>query len=319
MNNMGKYIGKRLINSLVILIVATICIFIMVKASGMNPVLATLQGGRMSETALQDKLEHYGLNQPVPLQYLYWLKNIATGNFGESVKYKVPVESLIHTSLPITLGLAIISFIVSQVLAISLGVVSAVNKGKLIDKIISILTVLFFSVPVFFLSLLYIVIIAKHFPGYSYTGSFDTLGEYLNRILIPVIVISTHEIALITKITRTAMIDQLSSEYVLALKARGIPERVIIWKHALKNSLVPVITIAGLQFGALIVGCVMVENIFSLNGIGRLMVQCVMVGDISVIQCIALIIIVTFLLSNFVVDALYAIIDPRVRVQQKNS
>ena len=315
---MSKYIGRRFINSSVILVVATICIFAMVKASGMNPVLATLQGGRLSETALQDKLEHYGLDKPVPLQYLYWLKNIVTGNFGESVKYKVPVTSLIQTSLPITLGLAIISFIVSQILAITLGVISAVNRGKIIDKIISILTVLFFSIPVFFLSLLYILIIAKHFPGYSYTGSFDTFGEYLNRITIPVIVIATHEIALVTKITRTAMIEQLSSEYILALKARGIPTRIIIWKHALKNSLVPVITIAGVQFGALIVGCVMVENIFSLNGIGRLMVQCVMVGDISVIQCIALIIIVTFLISNLVVDALYAVIDPRVRLHGRN-
>ncbi|MBO4591194.1 MAG: ABC transporter permease [Eubacterium sp.] len=315
---MSKYIGRRFINSIAILIVATICIFAMVKASGMNPVLATLQGGRLSETALQDKLEHYGLDKPVPLQYLYWLKNIVTGNFGESVKYKVPVKSLIQTSLPITLGLAIISFIVSQILAITLGVISAVNRGKLIDKIISILTVLFFSIPVFFLSLLYILIIAKHFPGYSYTGSFNTFGEYLNRITIPVVVIATHEIALVTKITRTAMIEQLSSEYILALKARGIPTRIIIWKHALKNSLVPVITIAGVQFGALIVGCVMVENIFSLNGIGRLMVQCVMVGDISVIQCIALIIIVTFLISNLVVDALYAVIDPRVRLRKKN-
>ena len=315
---MSKYIGRRFINSIVILVVATICIFAMVKASGMNPVLATLQGGRLSETALQDKLEHYGLDKPVPLQYLYWLKNIVTGNFGESVKYKVPVTSLIQTSLPITLGLAIISFIVSQLLAITLGVISAVNRGKILDKIISILTVLFFSIPVFFLSLLYILIIAKHFPGYSYTGSFDTFGEYLNRITIPVIVIATHEIALVTKITRTAMIEQLSSEYILALKARGIPTRIIIWKHALKNSLVPVITIAGIQFGALIVGCVMVENIFSLNGIGRLMVQCVMVGDISVIQCIALIIIVTFLISNLVVDALYAVIDPRVRLRGRN-
>ncbi len=314
---MSKYLGKKLVNSFVILIIATLGIFLMVKASGMNPVLATMQGGRISEAALQEKMEHYGLNKSVPLQYLFWLKNIASGEFGESVKYKVPVQSLIRTSLPVTFGLAVISFIVSQILAISLGVVSAVNKGKIVDKIISILTVLFFSVPVFFLSLIFIVIISKHFPGYSYTGSFNTLGEYLNRIFIPVIVISTHEIALVTKITRTAMLEQLSSEYVLALKARGIPNRVIIWKHALKNSLIPIITIAGLQFGALIVGCVMVENIFSLNGIGRLMVQCVMVGDVSVIQCIALIIILTFLISNLVVDALYALIDPRIRRQSK--
>ena len=313
---MTRYIGKKLINAIVILIIATIGIFAMVKASGLNPVLATLQGGRMSEEILNQKLQKYGLDQPLPLQYLYWLKNIVTGNFGESVKYKVTVSSLVGKSLPITLGLSITSFIVSQIAAILFGVVSAVYKGKLIDRIISILTILFFAVPVFFLSLVFVVVISKYFPGYSYTGATDTLSQYLRRIIVPVIVIATHEIALVTKITRTAMIEQLESDYALALRARGIPKRVIIWKHALKNSLIPVITIAGIQFGALIVGCVMVENIFSLNGIGRLMVQSVSVGDIAVIQCIALIVILAFLIANIVVDTLYAVIDKRIVLER---
>lgn len=309
---MTRYIGKRLLNAIVILLIATIGIFVMVKASGLNPVLATLSGGRMSEEILNQKLERYGLDQPLPLQYLYWLKNIFTGNFGESVKYKVTVSSLVVKSLPITFGLVITSFTVSQIIAILFGVASAVYKGRLVDRIISILTIIFFSIPVFFLSLVFIVIISKYFPGYSYTGATDNLSQYLSRITVPVIVIATHEIALVTKITRTAMIEQLESDYALALKARGIPQRVIIWKHALKNSLIPVITIAGLQFGALVVGCVMVENIFSLNGIGRLMVQSVAVGDIAVIQCIALIVILTYLISNIIVDTLYAVIDKRI-------
>lgn len=309
---MTRYVGKKLVNAIVILIIATIGIFAMVKASGLNPVLATLQGGRMSEEILNQKLQRYGLDQPVPLQYLYWLKNIIMGNFGESVKYKVTVSSLVSKSLPITLGLAITSFIFSQLIALLLGVLSAVYKGKLIDRIISILTIMFFAVPVFFLSLVFVVVLSKYFPGYSYTGATDTLSEYLRRITVPVIVIATHEVALVTKITRTAMIEQLESEYALALRARGIPNRVIIWKHALKNSLIPVITIAGIQFGALIVGSVMVENIFSLNGIGRLMVQSILVGDIAVIQCVALIVIVSFLLANVIVDTLYAVIDKRI-------
>lgn len=312
---MTRYIVKRLLNAALILIVATIGIFAMVKASGLNPVLATLQGGRMSEEILNQKLERYGLSQPLPLQYIYWLKNIITGNFGESVKYKIAVSSLVGKSLPVTLGLVVISFIFSQIIAILLGVLSAVYKGRLIDRVITIMTILFFSIPVFFLSLVFVVIISKYFPGYSYTGATDTLSEYLKRIIVPVIVIATHEIALVTKITRAAMIEQLESDYALALRARGIPKRIIIWKHALKNSLIPVITIAGIQFGALIVGCVMVENIFSLNGIGRLMVQSVTVGDIAVIQCIAIIVILTYLISNIVVDTLYAVIDRRIVVE----
>lgn len=309
---MRRYLGKKLINALFIFLTATILIFAMVKASGLNPVLATLQGSRMSKELLHQNMEKYGLNRPLPLQYLYWLKNILAGNFGASVKYKVTVATLVSAALPVTLGLGLISFVFSQIIAILLGVVSAVNKGKFIDKLISILTVFFFSVPVFFLSLIFVVVISKYFPGYSYTGTTNTLNEYLSRLAVPIIVIATHEIALVTKITRTAMVEQLSSDYALALKARGIPRRVIIWKHALKNSLIPVITIAGLQFGALIVGSVMVETIFSLNGVGRLMVQSVGVGDIAVIQCISLMIIFTFLLSNLIVDTLYAIIDKRI-------
>ncbi len=313
---MAKYVGKKTLHAVLILIVATVCIFAMVKASGLDPVLATQQGGRISEEVLQAKMERYGLNRPLPLQYAYWLKNVVVGNFGESVKYKVPVASLLSESLPVTLGLVLVSFLVSQLIAISLGVVAAVYKGKIADRLISVLTVLFFSVPVFFLGLLSIVVISKYFPGYSYTGTTDGLGQYLQRIAVPVAVIATHEIALVTKITRSAMIKQLSSDYVLALKARGVPKRVIILRHALKNSLIPIITIAGIQFGALIVGGVMVENLFSLNGIGRLMVQCVTVGDVAVVQGIALIIIIAFLLANLAVDTLYAVIDPRVRIQE---
>ena len=313
---MVKYIGKKVLGAVVILIVATICIFIMVKASGLDPVLATQQGGRISEEVLKSKMEMYGLNRPLPLQYIYWLKNIIAGNLGESVKYKVPVSSLLSESVPVTLGLVFASFIVSQIIAIFLGIIAAVFKGKIVDKLISITTVLFFSVPVFFLGLLAIVFISKYFPEYSYTGATEGIGEYLQRIAVPVVVIAFHEIALVTKISRSAMIKQLSSEYILALKARGVPRHVIILKHALKNSLIPIITISGIQFGALIVGGVMVENLFSLNGIGRLMVQSVTVGDISVIQGISLIVIVAFLLANLVVDTLYAVIDPRVRGQE---
>ena len=313
---MARYIGKKTLNAILILIVATVCIFAMVKASGLDPVLATQKGGQISGEVLQAKMERYGLNRPLPLQYLYWLKNVIVGNLGESVKYKVPVASLLSESLPVTLGLVFASFLVSQLTAIILGVVAAVHRGKILDRLISVLTVLFFSVPVFFLGLLAIVALSKYFPGYSYTGSTEGILQYFQRIAVPVVVIATHEIALVTQITRSAMIKQLSSDYVLALRARGIPERVIIRKHALKNSLIPIITVAGIQFGALIVGGVMVENLFSLNGIGRLMVQCVTVGDVAVVQGIALIIIIAFLIANLAVDTLYAVIDPRVRIQE---
>ena len=313
---MAKYITKKVAYSIVIMFIATICIFFMVKATGINPVLVTLRGGGMTEETLNKKMESYGLNQPVAVQYLNWLKNILSGNFGESIKSKVPVAGLLKTSLPITLGLAISSFILSQIVSISLGVIAAVNQGKAIDKLIVSLTVVIFSVPIFFLGLLSILFLSKNVPDYSYTGAINTPGEYVSRLFVPVIIMTIGGVALLTKVTRQAMITQLKSDYVIALRARGIPEWRIVTKHALKNSLIPIITISGIQFGAMLAGAVMVENLFSLNGIGKLMVQGVSVGDVSVIQAVSLIIIAGFLLSNLAVEILYVVIDPRVKEQE---
>lgn len=316
---MAKYISKKILNLIPVVIISTIFIFFMVKASGVNPVLATTSGGRLTAESLQNKMAKYGMDKSLPMQYIYWLKNIFTGNFGESVQYKTSVSSLIQNSAPVTAGLAIISFIISQPIAILLGVLAAVKKNTIVDTIISVITLILFAIPIFFLSMLVILYITKNFPGYSYTGGYNSVGGYFTRIIIPALIISFHQIALVTKITRSSMIDQLNSDYVLTLKAKGLSKGKIIFKHALKNGIIPVITVSGIQFGAMIVGCVLVENIFSLSGLGKLMVQSVSVGDISVIQGIAMIIILVFLLSNLVVDLLYAVIDPRIRRGNENA
>lgn len=310
---MTKYILKKIIQLIPVLFVSTILIFIMIKASGLNPVLATLGGGRLSQEVLNAKMAKYGLDQPLPIQYLYWLKNILSGNFGSSIKYKTEVLSLIKESVPVTFGLVFFSFIIAQITAILLGVVTAVKQNTMIDKIITVVTLLLFSTPVFFSGILVIYLLANFVPGYAFTGSYSNLKEYLLRLAPAVLVMCFQQIALITKVTRSSMIDQLNSDYILTLKAKGLSQKKIIFKHALKNGIIPVITISGIQFGALIVGSVMVENLFSLPGLGRLLIQCILVGDATVVQGITLIIVVIFLLTNLIVDVLYALIDPRIR------
>ena len=314
---MGKYVLKKIRNFLLVLLIASICVFAMVKISGMNPVLATLGGGHLSEAALEERMAKYGLDQPVVLQYLYWLKNIITGNFGESVKYKTAVTKLIKDRYLITLLLAVFSFVIAQVSGVLLGVLSALKKNTVVDKVISILTVLVFAVPVFFMGMLVILLISNKFPGISYTGSLSTLSDYVERLLPPIIIMAFHQIALVTRVTRSSMIEQFSTDYVLALRAKGLCERKIVFKHALKNGIIPVLTIAALQFGSLIVGTVLIENIFSLNGLGQLLVEAVTVGDTAVIQSVSLIVIVVFQAANLIVDLLYGVIDPRIRAGQE--
>lgn len=312
---MVKYFTKKIVHAILIFLIATICIFAMVKAAGLNPVLATMSGGNLSADALADRMARYGLDQPVVLQYLYWLKNILMGNFGESVKYKVAVNVLIADNAPITIWLALCSFISSQIIALLLGIWAAVKKSTIIDHVITIFTLLLFSIPVFFFGMLIILFMTNYMPDVSYSGSIHTFSDYVERLLPPVLIMASHEIALVTKVTRSSMIEQLNSDYVLTLKAKGLSNGKIIFKHALKNGIIPVITISGIQFGALIVGCVLVENIFSLSGLGRLMVQSVSVGDVSVIQGISILVILVFLVVNLLVDILYVLIDPRIKEQ----
>lgn len=313
---MLRYIIKKIFQLVPVLLIATILIFVMIKSSGLNPVLATLEGGRISQEVLDSKMAKYGLDQPIPLQYVYWLKNVLTGNFGTSIKYKIEVVSLIKESIPVTAGLVLFSFTLAQITAVLLGVLASVKQNTAMDRIITIGTLLFFSTPVFFSGILVIFFLSNFAPNYAFTGSYNNFAEYLQRLAPAVLVLCFQQIALITKVTRSSMIDQLNSDYIMTLKAKGLSTRKIIFKHALKNGIIPVITISGIQFGALIVGSVMVENLFSLPGLGRLLIQCILVGDATVVQGITLIIVIVFLMTNLIVDSLYALIDPRIRNEE---
>lgn len=310
---MARYLGGKLVNAILIFLAATICIFAMVKLAGLNPVLATISGGNISEETLANRMAKYGLDQPIVLQYLYWLKNICLFNFGESVKYKVPVLQLIQTAAPVTIFICLISFVISQGIALGLGIWSAVKYNTTIDRVITILTLLLFSIPIFFAGMIAILILNQYFPEVSYSGSLNTMQDYAERLLPAILIMIAHNVALITKVTRTSMLKQLHSDYMLTLRAKGLAQTKIIFRHGLKNAIIPVLTISGVQFGSMIVGTVLVENIFSLSGLGRLIVASVTVGDVAVIQGVSIITILVFLIVNFLVDTLYAVIDPRVK------
>lgn len=312
---MLKYIMKRLVQLIPILLLVSIIIFCMVRLSGIDPVVALIGDGQTSPQVIQNISEKYNLNKPLPIQYILWVGKVLRGDFGVSYKFQQSVTSLIQDRLPVTLGLALLSSIIAVIIAIPAGVISAVKKNTWVDRILSVVTLILFSSPVFLTSIVMILIISKVSPEFSFTGTFSNLKEYFQRIIFPVIALAFHMIALMLRVTRSSMIEQMQSNYILTVVAKGLPSRMVIFKHALKNAIIPVITVAGIQIGSLIVGTVLVENVFSLPGIGSLLIDSIKSSDYPIVQGITLLLVTTFLLISLLVDVFYVLIDPRIRLR----
>jgi len=311
---MLKFAGKRIMQLLPTLFVVSVIIFVMVRGSGIDPAAAIIGDGQTSAEVMKNIYAKYNLDKPLPIQYLLWISGVLKGDFGVSYRFQQSVSSLILDRMAVTAGLAGFSSILAIIIAIPAGILCAVRKYGWLDRILSMLALVFFSSPVFLTCLLMILLLSKLAPGFAFTGSYDGFAEYLQRLLFPVIALAFHMIALTMRVTRTSMIEQLESDYVLTAKAKGLPNGMIIVKHAFKNALIPVITVSGIQIGALIVGAVLVEYVFSLPGLGSLLIESIKTSDYPIVQAISLLLVSIFLIINLIVDILYAIIDPRIRV-----
>jgi peptide/nickel transport system permease protein len=312
---MFKYTAKRLLLLIPILFLVSITIFVMVRLSQVDPVAVILGGKQTTPEVIRNIQGKYNLNQPPVIQYGLWISGVFKGDFGVSYKYQQSVTSLIQNRLPITLGLVLISAIIALAVAIPVGVISAIKKNTWVDRTLSIISLVLVSCPVFLTSILMILVISKVSPGFSFTGTFDNFSEFLERMILPAIALAFSMIALVSRITRSSMIKQLQSNYTMTAVAKGLPTEMIIFKHTLKNAIIPVITVTSVQIGAMIVGAVLVENVFSLPGIGSLLVDSIKSSDYPIVQGVTLLLVTVFLLINLVVDIVYAVIDPRIRLK----
>jgi peptide/nickel transport system permease protein len=312
---MHKYVAKRLLLLIPILFLVSITIFGMIRLSQVDPVAVILGGKQTTPEVIQNIRGKYNLNQPPVVQYGLWITGIFRGDFGVSYKYQQSVTSLIQARMPITLGLVLISSLIALAVAIPVGVASAIRKNTWVDRTLSIITLVLVSSPVFLTGILMILVVSAVFPQFAFTGSFDGFGEFLERMILPAIALAFTMIALVSRITRSSMIKQLQSDYTLTAVAKGLPGKMVIFKHALKNAVIPVITVTSIQIGAMIVGAVLVENVFSLPGIGSLLVDSIKSSDYPIVQGVTLLLVTVFLLINLAVDVLYAMIDPRIRLQ----
>ena len=313
---MARYLINRGWQSLVTLVLATVVVFIGVRALPGDPALA-LAGEDRSPAALAAIRHHYGLDQPMPLQFLNFVKSALQADFGVSIRTGASVSSMIWTALPVTVELSILAILIAMALGIGAGVIAAVRRGKPSEWVANGLALIGLSVPHFWLGLLailYLSVAAGLFPASGFVPILQDPVGNLHHIILPAVILGTGLAAVIMRQTGSAMLESLSADYVRTAKAKGLNPRAVIGRHALRNSLIVVVTIVGLQLGGLISGAVVTEQIFGLPGFGKLTIDAVFQRDYPVIQAVVLITATAYILINFLVDMLYSLIDPRIRV-----
>jgi peptide/nickel transport system permease protein len=313
---MRGYLLRRLGQSLVTLVLATMVVFAGVRALPGDPARA-LAGEENDPARIAAVRAKYGLDDPVWVQYWHYLKNSLTGDLGTSVRTNTPVRELLAAALPVTIELSMLALGVAAVIGILTGVLAAVKRGRPTEWLANGFALLGLSVPNFWLGLmaiLWLSVALSVLPASGYVPFLDDPAANLQHMILPALVLGVGLAAVIMRQTRSSMLDALGTDFIRTARAKGLSERTVVGVHALRNSLIVVVTIVGLQLGALISGAVVTERIFALPGFGKLTVDSVFQRDYPVIQGVCLVTATAYIVVNLLVDLLYSLIDPRIRV-----
>ena len=313
---MRRFFFRKVGAALIVVFLASIIVFAGTRALPGDPALV-LAGEDRSPQALADIRAKYGLDDPVPVQYASWLGHALTGDFGESRRSGISVGGTILDRIPITLELALLSILVALVLGIPAGVIAAVKRGSAADYASGTLALAGLSIPHFWLGLLLILVFAvnlRWLPASGYVPFVEDPVENLRRMAMPALVLGTGVSAIVMRQMRSAMLDSLGADYVRTARAKGLSERQVIIGHAMRNSLLTVVTVVGLQLGALISGAVITEQIFVIPGFGRLTIEAVNQRDYALIQGVVFVAAAGYVVINLLVDTLYSVLNPRIRV-----
>jgi peptide/nickel transport system permease protein len=312
---MAAYIVQRLGTVMIIMVAMSILVFLATHALPSNA--AALILGQYSTPETQAALEHkLGFDQPLPLQYWHWASHMLQGDMGKSFEMERPVAPMLWEALSRSAILAVSSMIVVSVLGLTLGVVSAVWRGRWPDHAASIFTYFGVSLPEFYWGLVFILLFCSTFhllPASGYSNLSEGLGAFLVHLILPVATLTLTFLAHVARLTRSSMVEALESMYVRVARARGLPERLVILHHALRNALIPSITVLAQDFGFLIGGIVAVETVFAYPGLGRLLVGALERQDLPLMQAAILVLTAIYCLANLTADLLYGVVNPRIR------
>jgi ABC-type dipeptide/oligopeptide/nickel transport system permease component len=305
---MPRYLIRRLGRAIFALWGISTIVFIVLRLSGDPAVLLLPQEASVEDVT---RLRHdLGLDAPLLLQYVRFLASSAVGNFGESLRHREPAMELVRSHLWATLELSFAAFFVAAVVAVPIGVLAAVKPNSLYDHAVMTLTLIGQSAPTFWIGIMLILAFGLELRWFPIGGR-----GTLSHLVMPALTLGAFAMASIARLTRSAMLEVLCLDYINSARAKGLSDRSVLWKHALKNAAIPVVTIMGLQFGALLGGAVVTETVFSWPGIGRLAIQGIYNRDYPVVQASVVIAAAFFVAVNFVVDLLYTILDPRIRYE----
>lgn len=314
---MYQYVLRRLIAMIPVLLIISAATFALMSLVIGDPVLMIVgQDASLDEAALERMRQELGLNRPLPVQYFDWLRHTVSGDFGRSFRMPIPVTELIMSRLPVTLELMVLGLLLPIVIAIPAGIISALRPGSVLDLGVSALAVVTLSIPNFWLGILLITLFALKLgwlPSSGFVPFRDDPLQNLKLMVLPSITLAAFYMGVLLRYTRSVMLDVLTQDYVRTARAKGLSARTVIGRHAVRNGLLPIVTVIGFEVASLFGGAVVTETVFSLPGVGTLLVQAILGRDLPVVQGIVLFVVLAVVVTNLVTDLVYGVVDPRIR------
>jgi len=313
---MFAFFGKRILILTATLLLVSGMIFLVLKVIPGDPAQIIL-GVQATPENLKELRHKLGLDLPLTVQYWNWLSALVRGDFGRSITYDVPISALIASRLTVTIPLAILSIFFAVVLSVPLGIYAATHRNQPGDYGVMVFSQIGLAIPAFWAGILLILFFAVHLQWFS-AGGFKSWTETplgaLKSLLLPALSLGLIRAAVLARLTRSCMLEALGEDYIRTARSKGLAEKIVVYKHALRNALIPVVTIIGLQMGELLGGAIVIENVFNLPGLGRLVFLAIGQRDLPVVQGVSLLIAFFIVIVNFGVDVLYGVVDPRIRL-----
>jgi len=313
------YLIRRVIHALLVIAAVATLVFFMLRAVPGDPLRAMLFeiGDAEAVEALRTKL---GLDQPMYVQYVIWFGHVLQGDLGNSIYgSRVSVSRIITEAFPRTISLAGFAFIIALLLAVPAGIVSAIRKHSIFDHVFTFIAFLGLSMPDFWVAIILIIIFAVNLhwlPAIGYADISKGFWPWFSHLILPAIAIGTAFSAILARMIRSALLEVMKSDFIRTARAKGLDENLVIFKHALRNAAIPVITVLGIAIALLMSGAVIVENVFSIKGLGRTLIQGILNRDYPVVQGAILVVSVIFVFANLLVDVFYTLVDPRIRYEE---
>lgn len=312
------YLLRRFTSLLLTLALSSIVIFMVMEIVPGDPALIILGIGATDET-LAALREQMGLNLPLMTRYIQWVSGFVVGDLGTSYTYSVPVSELIAERSIVSLPLAIIALTLSTLIAIPTGILAASKRGQIADTGIMGLTQLGIAIPNFWFAMLMVYVFAvilRWVPAGGFPGWDQGIFNALKSLALPAIALALPQAAILSRVTRSALLEALGEDYIRTARAKGLTRSMVLWRHALRNALIPVLTIMGLQFAFLLAGTIIIENVFYLPGLGRLIFQAITQRDLIVVESTVVLLVASVIVINFLVDITYALVDPRLQSER---